>query len=114
MTQRFIAGGIFAGKDQSIWNMLIVQNRSFLELVVPERCPGNGWFAGIAYLANACHVPPKKGKQWKERRARQAKLCLKDVRTWSGNPREGIGLPIPTITRQLASSPVSVPVNKIK
>jgi len=99
MTQRFIAAGIFSGKDQSIWNMLIVQNRSFLELVVPERCPGNGWFAGIAYLANACHVPPHKGKQWNVRRARQAKSCLKDVRTWSGNPKEGIGIPIPTITR---------------
>ena len=98
MTQRFIAAGIFAGKDQSIWNFLIVQNRSFLELVVPDHCPGNGWFAGVAYLANACHVPPQKGRQWNTRRARQAKLCLKDVRTWSGNPKEGIGNPIPTIT----------------
>ena len=54
LTQTFIDRDIFAGKDQSIWNMMHVRDRNLLELVSPTGCPGDKWFAMVPYLAGAC------------------------------------------------------------
>ena len=93
LTRRFIARNKFSGKDQSVWNFLVVQNRSFLQLVVPDRCPGDRWFAMVSYLADACHGPPGRHAHYAGR------TCLRDVRAWSGHPEEGLGAPLPTVTR---------------
>ena len=53
LTQTFIDRDIFAGKDQSIWNMMHVRDRNLLELVSPTGCPGDRWFAMVPYLAGA-------------------------------------------------------------
>jgi len=61
MTRQFVEADVFAGKDQSVWNMMHARDQSILELVDPSMCAGvNRWFALISHLATSCgtQVPP--------------------------------------------------------
>ena len=55
-----------------------------MELINPDHCPGNRWFAMVAYMADACNVPEQRGKRFKEIQAHRAAICAKDVQGWAG------------------------------